>query len=501
MRFGRSPLSALLVVLAAAGCSFTFDDAAPELPLVGAPPSLSSLTKLNKGPVYGSAIVRGIDNAFWLSLQEESKKLRVQRLSEPAAETTLEGDSFVIAWRSFFVWQASPGPTDPMKAQPATLSLISAGQDPKDAQRFDFAFGIGQLILGGQDDVFAYIPPASASATSYELVTRKGSYRRAVPMPGAPEKPSLSGAFFTGDASYFFDRAPCSEGCATDASDSDRGGTERRTLVAHATAEEVDLDFGLLPRRVYMYEPSVSKRMFITCGSDGLRVVPFAASDANPPRVLDADACATDIFTLQRVAADDNAVEAFYNIGGALRRVRLDGAAPPVRVLDRDVERVLAIYDPGLIIYSQDSADRYIYGVGDGWIGDWRFMNRGRAADLSNDRKRIRFLENAAQAGGIGDLSAGDIGGPIERLARNVYQYDELADGRVLAAANHAFRGTQNRVVLIDEVRKEATWVVDQASRYSFIPGSTDLLVDIVTGASSVDLVRVPLPPAPARAP
>jgi hypothetical protein len=486
------------------GCSWTFDDEAPDFPLVGSPPVLSTLQKINNGPVYGSAIVRGVDNGYWIALQEESKKLRLVRLTEPSRESTIEGDQFTIAWRAFFVWKSGEPPADPVMPRPATLSVVSAGQDPSEAQIFEFRYGVGNLILGGVDDVFAYVPP-KGTTDKYELVRRTGGMRRDIPIPGGDTAPSLSGAMFSGDAEYFFDRQPCAI-CDTEPDDADRGGFERRQVVAHSTRAEVDLDLGLLPRRIWLYEPSASRRQFITCGNDGLRIVPVVESEQNPRRVLDETPCATDVFALQRIPipsapeaqrpgyTGQSRTEVFYAIGNELRRVPVDGSAPPRRALDREIERVLAIYDPSFIVYSQDPADRYIYGVGDAWIGDWRFMNRGRAIDLSSDKKRVRFLENAARSGGIGDLNAADIGGPVERLARNVYQYDEIEEGRVLAAANHSFRGIQNRIVILDERRRHAQWVVDQASRYSFIPGSSDLLVDIVTGASSSDMVRVPLP-------
>jgi hypothetical protein len=479
-----------------AGCAWTLDGDAPDLPLVGAPPSLGSLQRLNRGPVYGSAIVHGVDGAYWLSLQEESKKLRVVRLSEPAAEMSIEGDQFVVAWRAFYVWKKGDPPTDPNAPWPATLELISAGQDSSLAQTFPFDLGIGQVIIGGADDVFVYVPQ-TADATGYEIVRRADGLRRSIAFPGMDQNPSsFSGGFFSGDGDWFFDRAPCITGCATDSNDQDLGGTERRPVSAHGTTQERDLDLGALPRRLLLYEPSATTRRLLTCGSDGVNVVPLEPSDANPALQLESAACASDVFSVQRVKQDDGSsdVEVYYSIGGELRRVPIDASRPPERVLDHDVARVLAIYDQDTIIYSQDPGDRYIYGVGDGWIGDWRFMNRGRSADLSADRKEVRFLENAAQSGGIGDLCAAPIGGDVVRLARNTYQYDELDDGRVLAAANHAFRGTQNRIIVIDEKLKQARWVVDQAARYSFIPGSSDLLVDIVTGASSSDLVRVSVP-------
>jgi hypothetical protein len=265
--------------------------------------------------------------------------------------------------------------------------------------------------------------------------------------------------------------------------------------VAHAVREERDLDLGLVPQQFIYYETAAVKAL-ITCGTDGVRFVPIEPSDDHPVLTLDDAACSADYFALQRVPIDDrhSRIEVFYSMGGELRRVPVDGSEAPQQALSHPVERVLGVYDPDHIVYSQDPGDRFIYGVGDGWLGEWRFMNRGRGVDVDVEKQRVHFLENAAQGGGIGDLSAAPFGGNASVLARNVYQYDQIGDGRLLAAANHAFRGTQNRVIVIDEQKGEARWVADQAAQYSFIPGSTDLLVDIVTGASSYDLVRVPLP-------
>ncbi len=330
---------------------------------------------------------------------------------------------------------------------------------------------------------------------TFTIYRRHSPLSRTVPLVNGNNH-GLSGSFFSSDGTYFYERASCGTSCPP----ADETGTFPAPIriVAHSTTEEHDIDLGLLPQQFLYYERSAGRKQFITCGADGVRVVPLEPSDTNVARVLDDTPCAADYFALQRVTLTDQStrIELFYTIGRELRRVPLSGSEPPQRALDRDVERVLSVYDPGLIVYSQDTANRYIYGVGDGWIGDWRFMNRGRGVYVNKEKQRVHFLENAAQAGGIGNLCAAPIGGAVSKEARNVYQFDELDDGRILAAANHAFRGTQNRVILIDEDKGEARWVADQATRYSFIPGSTDLLVDIVTGASSADLVRVPLPPA-----
>jgi hypothetical protein len=491
-------------------CSWNFDGNAPELPLVGEPPSLTSLQKLNDGPVYSSAIVYGTDRNFWLSLQEETKKLRVMRLSGTPAQFTVEGDQFVVAWRAFFTWQNGQAPADPTMARPAKLQVLSAGQTSSQAQVFDFPLGIGQVKPGGADDVFVYVP-AFAAADSYELVRRDG-HRRTIPYPDDGVHPkAYPDGFFSGDGHVFFSRGPCQTGCLTDPNDSDLGGTERRPLVAHSTDAEVDIDLGPQPRRVFLFEPAGLPRRFITCSDQGIKLIPVDPADPLPTIHLDDSRCATDALTTLRLpipggprqsvvaASGGLSTWLYYSIAGELRRVPIDGFSAPERVLDHDVARVLQIFGADLISYSQDSSDRYIYGVGDGWIGDWRFMERGRAANLSIDKKKMFFLENAAQQGGIGTLTSAPLNGTAVPLARNVYQYDELDDGRLLASSNHAFRGTQNRIITIDEARGEARWVVDQAAQYSFIPGSSDgsvdLLVDIVTGASSYDLMRVPLPP------
>ncbi len=481
--------------LGSAGCSWTFDEDAPLLPLVGNAPSLGSLQKLNNGPVYSSAIVRGADNAFWLSLQEDDQQLRVVRLSEPAQEMTVEGDQFLVTWRTFFTWTFGDEPADPSMPRPATLSMTSAGAVGPPEQ-LEFPLGVGTLVVGGLDDLFAYsAPDPMKSENTFSLYQRGVGLLRTVPLISA-ENRGLSGSWFSSDRKLFYERASCGTRCPP----RDPGSNIPAPIhiVAHSTTEERDIDVGLVPQQFIYYEAGAAGKQLITCGTDGVRAVPIEPSEKYPARTLDDLPCSADYFALQRVKLDDgkSRIELYYSVGTELRSVPIEGTDPPRRVLDRAVERVLAVYDEGLIVYSQDPGDRYIYGVGDGWIGDWRFMNRGRGVDVNKEKQRVHFLENAAQGGGIGDLCSAPFGGAVATLARNVYQYDELADGRVLASSNHAFRGTQNRVILIDEAKGEARWVADQATRYSFIPGSNDLLVDIVTGASSSDLVRVPIPPA-----
>ena len=75
------------------------------------------------------------------------------------------------------------------------------------------------------------------------------------------------------------------------------------------------------------------------------------------------------------------------------------------------------------------------------------------------------------------------------------------ADGRVLAISNAAFKGTQNRLIVIDEVRRTARWVVDSARDFVRIPGTQELLVKIIVGQLGYDIRRVPIPAASGAAP
>jgi hypothetical protein len=208
--------------------------------------------------------------------------------------------------------------------------------------------------------------------------------------------------------------------------------------------------------------------------------------------------CTVELDVGPCASAEFRGSELYYVRDSKLWKVSLDAfrgaVAPPALVKDLGHTRTLFITGQDMVAYSTDPADRYVYGAGDGWFGSWRFMERGLQAQLSRDGTRMYWLEHAAQTGGVGDLYVAPVDGATTSLARNTADYTELSDGRLLAASNAAFRGTQNRIVVIDQAAREVRWVADSASRYQFIPDSDDLLVDIVTGASTADLYRVPLP-------
>jgi hypothetical protein len=106
-------------------------------------------------------------------------------------------------------------------------------------------------------------------------------------------------------------------------------------------------------------------------------------------------------------------------------------------------------------LYSRDPLERYVDGAGDGWLGAWNFMQRGRLVHWSQDGTRIRFLEHAATIGTYGDLTSVVVpsAAPLT-LGLNVHAFDEIADHRVIAIENAVYVGTWNRLVVIDETAR-----------------------------------------------
>jgi hypothetical protein len=144
----------------------------------------------------------------------------------------------------------------------------------------------------------------------------------------------------------------------------------------------------------------------------------------------------------------------------------------------------------------------------DGWLGERQVMERGSHPAFSRDGRRLRWLEHTADIDGIGELRSvgvsedGVPGDAPLRLALNVVQYEELDDGRVLVADDHATTGPHNRVIVIDEAARTARWVSPAAAGgFIVIPGSGDVLVRQPRDDGGEDLVRVPIPPRAGASP
>lgn len=472
-----------------AGCSYTFDTQAPELPLVGNAPDTPSLPHLNSAPADGEVFALGADQRVFLIMHQVDNSWRMVPMSgDTSTVETLssdDADDLFVAWRALYITKrlkpsdlADGGiavdpssPPDMGTAPPLKLTVRSIGERP--GHTFLLPSGPGVLFSGGSDDVFAYLVTDSAQP-GYILQRRDESFKRVVPWPKGIDgaNPFAKGVFFfdSGAGELFFDR--------------DADGR----LVAHHTRDNLDVDLGIRPR----FLSWLDSRTLITCGVDGVRVVPV--DGVTPERVLDNDQCKTQLLWLNRGYV-------YYDVGTAVRKTKLDGSAPPQTLFEFGTSRVMVITPTDkTILYSTDPSDRYVHGAGDGWLGNWRFMDRGTGVTVANDLQ-IHWLEHSAQGTGAGQLMSvtlpapGVPGGTPVTLTRNTRQYGFLDDGRIICDENHAYGGIENRIVLVDETRRHKQWVATSASHFSQVPSSRDFIVDVISGATGHDVVRVKLPP------
>ena len=481
-----------LVVIAVlvASCSYTFDTTEPSLPYVGPSLDAATLPKLNSAPVDGEVFALGADKRVWIVLQDTDGTWEMKPMSGAPDSDTIAPDEQLqlVAWRALYITKSPPtdggmppdlavvphAPSDMGAAPPPNIKLIvrSIGEHP--GAEFDVPDGPALLYSLGADDAFAYIV-TNPALPGYLLERRDGSFMRIVPWPKGidPANPFKNGLFFGDDGAgdVFYDR--------------DADGR----IVGHHTRDNGDVDLGIRPR----FLAWVDSKRFVTCGPDGVRVVPV--DGVTPETVLDQDICNQALLAL-------SGGYVYYEVATTLRKTKLDGSESPQALWDFGQARVLGVATPGdHIIYSTDPADRYVHGAGDGWLGGWKFMQRGLSPTFSSDRTALYWIDHSAQNSGAGDFMTvklpgpGLPGGTPTTLSKNTRQFVFLGDGRILADENHANDGTWNRLVVIDEARRHKQYVVTGAERFSQIPQSPDYIVDVVSGASGHDVARVSIPP------
>jgi hypothetical protein len=214
---------------------------------------------------------------------------------------------------------------------------------------------------------------------------------------------------------------------------------------------------------------AAARNEIVTCDWDGLRAVTLPRPGETPPviapqRVLDKTPCSTSASQLTPLTSLILYTPTVEPPGSELRSVRLDSPAPP-KVLVREPSgsgpRILGICQDRAVPYTRDPPDRYGPSVNDGWLGSYRFMERGREVRFPPDCSRVFFKEHAANFRRLGELRAApvpadgnsDLDGlpPQKRLARNVGFNRVAPDGRVLALTELGVIGPQNRLAIIDD--------------------------------------------------
>jgi hypothetical protein len=466
----------LLCTFLLTGCTFDWNGDEPGLPLVGEEPALGSFTKLNSAPVGRAQLMLGPDGTPWTAFCEfwaagsgnngrSCKRMHLVRLGPPEdapAEEVIEADSFGVHYQMLYVVHedmATPGRTVTMHR-------------PGDARAADVDFVLGgdRAVFvvndGGAADVFMYWIEDPAT-TAWTIHRRDQAYTRHLPIPAGidPVGKNSDGLFLAFDAAgdRLFVRAP-------------DGTTD-----AFSTLDEGAVPLGMLDPDLFIDEVRAA---LVAVGAHGVVSVPF---DGSTPHAFTSD-------TVDRTSVAANADQLYYATSAGLWRAPLDGSAA-AELIQPHAQRPRAIGPHGEVAYSNDPTSEYAGSAGDGWLGGWRFMERGRGVRWSGDGARLHFLEHAATLGTYGDLTAATgPADPVRTLAINVHAWDELGDGRLVAIENAIQQGTWNRMVVIDELVGERRWLVPEAAEFFLVPGKAELIVDTVSGASGYDILRVPTP-------
>lgn len=263
----------------------------------------------------------------------------------------------------------------------------------------------------------------------------------------------------------------------------------------------------------------------ITCDWDGLRAVSVpqagqAVPVLAPQRVLDSTPCLASTSLLTPLSSVVVYTPVAEPPGSEVRAVRLDSpnSTQAKVLLHGSGGRILGLCQDRAVAYSLDPVDRYGPSVSDGWIGGYRFMERGREVRFSPDCGRVYFKEHAANARKLGELRAAAVppssGANLEdlppqrRLARNVGFTRVAPDGRLLTATDLGVIGPQNRLLLIDE-RPAQPLGEAQALMHSinsvtgalfigaFLPGRREVLLEVrdTEPGRQAGLLLLTLPP------
>ena len=474
----------VLSALCAAGCSLTFDGDAPDLPLLGPIPETAQLPKLNVNPVVDVRGQRiGADNKVWMIFTEnvtvefgEQRATRAVNVDDPSKFELYFDKQMYLG--SYAIWRFDRDDPDVVPTPKTRVHIRALGQ-ADDGEHIELDGSPGYLAIDNTERQYVYWVE-SPDTTELLIQKRDNSFARHIPLPmGTVLKGgTISGItlLFTIDSKYLLVR--------------DGMGN----ITRYSTGANENLDLGTYPPIAGI---DWSRNSLLFCDSKtGFTSVPWLGGSGT--LVLDPDPCSSS-----------SGLVYYGNIayyiggdalnGGGLRRVPVDGKKPPEPVVF-DGKRIIGFSPTGELLTSTNGADDYAEGTGDGWYRGWKFMERGLDQGFSADKKKLRWVDHAAQTGAIGELMSAVIPGDGDpaptplMLARNVWGWEEMPDGRVLVEENHAFKGSFNRVVIVDEKLGEKRWVAQSAYAYYRLARTNwDLIVHrwLPTGS---DLVRVTVP-------
>ena len=463
----------LACALLSAGCSYTFDDRASDVRLVGFAPPAASLQSIHVAAEESFQFLDGADGATWMAIFGAARNrvdgpVHAVRLADPATVETFDGSYTILGSSAVYLVEFGEGDAD------STMVVRRPGEAGQ-GRTLVLSGNHGRLVMSPHDRAVFWRRTPDFNVAMSELLRTDSGFRRPI---ATDEADDVNGSpRFDADDEYVFTFE------------------HNGHVVRHATRSDEDLTLGLwcarppIPLDLSAIATAVDDvgRQLVFCGPAGVYTVPF---DGSPGRTLDPIACelgpAGDVILGFQVV--DGLV--LYNTQHEVRSVRVDGSEPP-RTIYAHAKADLIALTPSRAATTHGGFDQWSHHVSDGFVDGWQFMERGREAQFSRDGKRIRFIEDAADDDGVGELRAASLGGASETLARNVWQFDEIGDGRVLAAANRWQIGDWNRVIVIDEQSRTAAWVAEGVKRYTLIPGTNDVLAE---GVVDGEYLRCPIP-------
>ena len=468
----------IALALGLAGCTAQWDSAAPAISLDGEQPSLSSLRKLNTMNAGFANYTEDKSGAPWTAFCEYSsntlgassrgcKRMHLARIDGQPGDEVVLADDFAITRYALFVMR------DDAVANRRIVTLHRAGDPAADDVSFSMPPGNALIYPSDDGQVFAYWVTDPAT-THWDIFRRDRRYQRRFAIPAGidPAKPLAQTKYdflLTSDGGTIVVREP-------------DGPTN-----AWSTVDETGMALGLRPTSLFMDN---AHHALLTVGDDGLHQVPLGGGAERVlwPSGFDLSTLALTVDT------------AYWVAGGDLLSAPLDGSAAAT-VAQPCAARITGLGPHGEIAYSHDPSTRFVGGAGDGWLGDWNFMERGRRVRFAADGRHIYYLEHAAFTGTVGELMSvttpdapGGAGGTPVSLGINVHAFTELPDGRLLSIENHVYAGTWNRLVVIDQAAQTKKWVVPAATEFFVVPGAKYIIADVVSGLSAYDIYLVPVP-------
>ena len=488
LALARALAVAVAVAVVGAGCSWTIEDDGGWLPLVGTAPSLAAAPQIMTPSFTAGSGVRGADGRIWI-LDHDQESLSLQALDGTG---TLKTYPQPAAFVTDAVLASSPVDGNP-ESETFRLTLDRLGAAPDVARDITLAQPALTIEARRGPGFFAFHDPDGPTPDAPRFVHLLFDDGREEQIPVGDAHWQLLGA----------------EGGTTVGLGGDAGvlGSADYLLL-------LGLRDGAQPLAVYEVRTHELHELFDLPpqlnpgGADGPNwsEAPELVYDAARERLWICGAKTLSVALATREVRDFGFGCIYLRMQAGQELIAQDargqlyalapdgsGAEPFAKV---DPFRLRAVRGRSFV-YTRRGADQYHGGAYDGWIGDVQVIHAGLAADFSADGKMLRWLENASGGGGdgVGDLYARELAtGTVRHLARNVMQFAELPDGRVVAIADAANEGAWNRAIVIDEAKGEARWIARGVQLLQVIGDQV-----VLASRSSGGLTKVYLAPLPPR--